>query len=252
MNNKPKVSIITACYNSEETIADAIYTVSSQTYENIEHIIIDGASKDKTLEIINKNKGRISKIISEPDSGIYDALNKGIRNATGNIIAFMHADDIYMDNDVIKNAVELFNLENVDSIYADLQYVAKENLSKIIRHWESGKFSYSKLKKGWMPPHPTFLVKKEIYDRFGLFDTNFRIAADYDIILRFLGKYKITTAYLSQVMIKMRVGGASNRSLKNIIQKSKEDLRALRKNNMGGFYTLFMKNITKIPQLFKH
>lgn len=246
-----KVSIITATYNSQNTILDAINSVASQTYSNIEHIIIDGKSSDNTLSVINENSGKISKIISESDKGIYDALNKGIKNATGEVICFLHADDIYFDNTIIERAAKLFSEKETDSIYGDLQYVAKEDTNKIIRYWKSGEYSFSKLKKGWMPPHPTFFVKKEIYNKFGLFDTSFRIAADYDIILRFLGKEKISTAYLSEIMIKMRVGGESNKSITNIIQKMKEDVKALKKNKLGNWHTVILKNIIKIPQLFK-
>lgn len=244
-----KISIITATYNSQDTIADAINSVASQTYKHIEHIIIDGKSTDNTLEIINENSGRISKLISESDTGIYDALNKGIKNATGDVIAFLHADDIYVDNTIIEKAANLFHEKQTDSIYGDLLYVSKENTNKIIRNWKAGEYSFSKLKRGWMPPHPTFFVKKEIYKQYGLFNTDFKIAADYDIILRFLGKHKISTAYLPVVMIKMRVGGESNKSIKNIIKKMKEDVKALKKNNLGGRQTVFMKNIIKIPQI---
>ncbi len=245
------ISIITATYNSQNTIADAINSVASQTYDNIEHIIIDGKSTDNTLSIIKETGGRISKIISDPDNGIYDALNKGIKNATGNIITFLHADDIFADNYVIEKAANLFSEKQTDSIYGDLQYVAKYDTNKIIRYWKSGEFTISKLKKGWMPPHPTFFVKKTVYDKFGVFDTNFKIAADYDIILRFLGKHGISTAYLPEVMIKMRMGGESNKNIKNIILKMKEDLKALKNNNIGGIHTLILKNIIKIPQLFR-
>jgi len=246
-----KFSIITATYNNQSTITDAINSVASQSYQNIEHIIIDGASTDNTISIINEVKGKVSKIISEPDEGIYDALNKGIKNSTGDVIVFLHADDIFAENTIIEKAANLFLEKQPDSIYGNLQYVAKEDTNKIIRYWKSGKFTFSKLKKGWMPPHPTFFVKKKIYDNLGIFDTNFRIAADYDIILRFLGKNKISTAYLPTVMIKMRIGGESNKSIKNILKKMKEDVKALKKNNLGGWNTVFMKNITKIPQLFK-
>jgi len=244
-----KFSIITATYNNQNTIGDTINSLASQTYENIEHIIIDGASTDNTLSAIKKTGKKVSKIISEPDKGIYDALNKGIKNATGTFIVFLHADDIFSDNTIIEKAAKLLTESKTESLYGDLQYVAKENTDKIIRYWKSGNFTYSKLKKGWMPPHPTFFVKKEIYDKYGLFDTNFKIAADYDIILRFLGKYKISTTYLPEVMIKMRIGGKSNKNIKNIILKMKEDLKALKTNNIGGFHTLIMKNIIKIPQL---
>ncbi len=246
-----KFSIITATYNSQNTIADAINSVASQSYKNIEHIIIDGASTDNTISIINEVKGNVSKIISEVDEGIYDALNKGIKNSTGDVIVFLHADDIFAENTIIEKAAKLFSEKQTDCIYGDLQYVAKEDTNKIIRYWKSGEYAFSKLKKGWMPPHPTFFVKKEIYEKLGMFDTNFRIAADYDIILRFLGKNKISTAYLPTVMMKMRVGGESNKSIKNILKKMKEDVKALKKNNLGGWQTVLMKNITKIPQLFR-
>ncbi len=246
-----RISIITATYNNETTISDAVNSVASQTYDNIEHIIIDGKSNDNTLSIIKEKSGRISKIISEPDNGIYDALNKGIKNSTGDIVAFLHADDIFVNNTIIEKAVNLFKEKQTDSIYGDLQYVSKENTDKIIRYWKSGEFSFSKLKKGWMPPHPTFFVKKEIYEKYGLFDTDFRIAADYDIILRFLGNFKISTAYLPEIMIKMRIGGESNKNVKNILQKMKEDAKALKKNNLGNWHTVILKNIIKIPQLLK-
>ncbi len=246
-----KVSIITATYNNENTVEDTVLSVSSQTYKNIEHIIIDGNSSDNTIQIIKKHQDKIAKIISEPDKGIYDALNKGIKYASGDIICFLHADDIYADDTIIEKAVNLFSEKHTDSIYGDLQYVAKEDTGKIIRYWKSGEFTFSKLKKGWMPPHPTFLVRKEIYENCGVFDTNFKIAADYDLILRFLGKHKISTAYLPEVMIKMRIGGESNKSLKNIIKKMKEDIKVLKKNKLGGWQTVIMKNIIKVPQLFK-
>ena len=245
-----KVSIITATYNNEETVEETILSVFYQSYKDIEHIIIDGRSSDKTMQFLNKHQDKISKIISEPDKGIYDALNKGIKNSTGDLIAFLHADDIYTDNKIIEEAVDLIKKEKTDSLYADLLYVSKNNTNKVIRNWKAGKFKYSNLKKGWMPPHPTFLVKKEIYNKFGIFDSNFRIAADYDIILRFLGKYRISSSYLPKVMIKMRIGGESNKSLKNIIDKMKEDLKAIKKNKTGNWKTLFFKNIIKIPQLF--
>jgi len=248
--NKVKISIITATYNNEDTIEDAIKSVSSQTYKNIEHIIIDGNSSDNTLQIIKKQQEKIAKIISEPDDGIYDALNKGIKNSNGELIAFLHGDDIYADINIIEHVVHSFENNNTDSIYADLLYVSKNNTNKVIRNWKSGTFTFKKLKKGWMPPHPTFIVKKEIYERCGNFDTSFRIAADYDIILRFLGKHKISTSYLPEVMIKMRVGGESNRSIKNIIRKMKEDVKALKKNKLGNWHTVILKNIIKIPQLF--
>jgi len=246
-----KVSIITSVYNNKETIEDSIKSVLSQTHEDIEYILVDGASNDGTVDIIKKYKDKISFFVSERDSGIYDGLNKGIELATGDIVAFLHSDDIYNDENVIKEIVELFKSEDVDSVYGDLVYVDKVDTSKIFRYWKSGEFTVERLKKGWMPPHPTFFVKRELYEKYGKFDLSFKIAADYDFMLRMLGKYQISTAYLPKVLYKMRVGGASNRSIKNIIQKSKEDIKALRNNKIGGYSTLFMKNVVKIPQFFK-
>jgi len=247
-----KISIITATFNCEDTIKDCINSVISQQYDNIEHIIIDGASTDNTLDIVNSFSNKIAKVISEPDSGIYDALNKGIANATGDVIGLLHADDIFYNNNIIGEIVDVFTNNNTDSVYGDLQYVAKSDTSKVIRYWKSGEFNLGKLKKGWMPPHPTFFVKKEVYNKYGNFDTSFKIAADYDLILRFLGVNKISTIYLPKIITKMRVGGESNKSLKNILLKMKEDHKALKKNKIGGVFTILFKNISKIPQLFKH
>jgi glycosyltransferase len=246
-----KISIITIAYNSGHSISDAINSVLSQTYPDIEYIIVDGKSKDNTVEIVKSYGNRISKFVSEPDKGIYDALNKGVRMATGDVIGFMHSDDLFASNDIITKVAEIFKSKDVDSIYGDLQYVYKNDTNKVLRYWKSGKFSVRRLKMGWMPPHPTFYVKKKIYDAYGLFNTDFRIAADYDTMLRFLGKHRISTQYLPEVMVKMRVGGASNRSLKNIIKKSKEDMKAIHDNNFGSIFTLVFKNLRKVTQFIK-
>jgi len=244
-----KISIITATFNSEKTIRSTLQSVDNQTYKNIEHIVIDGKSTDKTLEIVAKFSS-VSKVISEKDSGVYFALNKGIKKASGDVIGFLHADDFFANDLILEKIAEKFKDTNADILYADLDYVAFENQKKIIRHWKSGDFSFKKLKKGWMPPHPTFYVKKSIYDRLGYFDTSFSIAADYDLMLRFLSDKTLKVVYLPEVTVKMRVGGISNRNLKNILQKSREDLRAMKKNHVGNFFTLIMKNLQKIPQFF--
>lgn len=244
------ISIITACYNSENTIEETLKSVTEQTYKQIEYLIIDGKSSDKTLEIVSKYSGNISKIISEPDTGIYDALNKGIQLATGEIIGFVHADDTFTDKNVLEKVANLFRESQADAIYADLDYIDNKNPSKIIRHWQSGEFIFTKIKKGWMPPHPTLFVKKKIYEKYGSFDTTFKIASDYDIILRFLYKHKISVSYLPEVITKMRTGGTSNKNISNILKKMKEDLRALKKNEAGNIFTLLSKNFSKIPQLF--
>ncbi len=246
-----KISIITSVYNNAATIEDAIKSVLSQTYTNIEYIVVDGASKDGTTDIIKKYENQISKFIREKDKGIYDGLNKGVDLATGDVIAFLHSDDIYENENVVADIVKLFETTNTDSIYGDLVYVDKNDTNKIFRYWKSGKYTFKKLCNGWMPPHPTFFVKREFYEKYGKFDLSYGIAADYDFMLRMLGKYKITTAYLPKVLYKMRVGGASNRSLKNIIQKSQEDIKALKNNGIGGLHTIILKNLSKIPQFLK-
>lgn len=248
-----KFSIITATYNSESSVKDAVNSILSQDYNNFELIIIDGASKDKTVEFIKDitvDSKVPFKIISEPDKGIYDALNKGIKNSTGDVIAFLHADDVYASSNVLKSVAAKFDESIVDSVYGDLEYVSKENTEKTIRFWKSGTFTHSKLKLGWMPPHPSFFVKKSVYNQFGLFDLSFKIAADYDFMMRVLFKEKISTAYLPEVLVKMRVGGESNKSVSNIVRKSKEDLRAMKQNGLGGVPALFSKNIRKVPQFF--
>jgi glycosyltransferase len=246
-----KISIITIAWNSGKSIGDAIKSVVSQTYPDIEYIIVDGLSKDNTMEVVKSFGAKVTKSVSERDKGIYDALNKGIAMAEGDVIGFMHSDDLFADEFVIEKVAKLFNETGADSIYGDLEYVYKNDTSKVLRYWKSGKFSRRNLLLGWMPPHPTLYIKREIYQKYGGFDIAFKISADYDSMLRFLGKYKISTAYLPEVMVKMRVGGASNRSLKNIIQKSKEDLHAIKKNEFGNIFTLVFKNLRKVTQFIK-
>lgn len=249
-----KFTIITATYNSADSITYAIDSVKKQTYGNYEIVFIDGASKDNTVELIKESmKGIEDKVtlISETDKGIYDALNKGIENSSGDIIAFLHADDFYADTDVLSAVHKKFTTEKSDSVYGDLEYVSKENTEKVIRFWESGDFKYDKLKNGWMPPHPAFFVKREVYEKYGNFDLSFKIAADYDFMMRVLFKEKISTSYLPKVCVKMRVGGASNKSVVNILRKSKEDLRAMKNNGLGGIQSLVSKNVRKVPQFFR-
>ncbi|MEX6383166.1 glycosyltransferase family 2 protein [Providencia hangzhouensis] len=214
-----KVSIITATYNSSNTIIDTLKSLENQSYLDIEYIIIDGASKDNTLDIIKKHSTKVSKIISEPDKGIYDALNKGIENSTGDIIGFLHSDDIFAYPNAIEDLVSILINEQSQAIYADLEYVSKENTSNVVRRWVSGNYKHSNLKKGWMPPHPTFFMKRSLYKKYGNFDLNFKISADYDSLLRYLWLHNISVSYLPKVVTKMRVGGESNRSFLKYIKK---------------------------------
>lgn len=247
-----KVSIITAVINGVETIEDCIKSVLCQSYKDVEYVIIDGNSTDGTLDVINRYKNKIAKVVGESDKGIYDALNKGIKLATGDIIGFLHSDDFYANDRIIEKVADVFMKYNVDSCYGDLQYVYKNDTKKVIRHWKSSKYEHGKFKYGWMPPHPTFFVKKKIYDEYGYFNTNFKIAADYELMLRFLEGHRISTYYIPEVLIKMRLGGMSNRSFKNMFIKSSEDYRAWKINNLnGGFYSILLKNLSKIPQFLK-
>ncbi|WDE98221.1 glycosyltransferase family 2 protein [Lentisphaera profundi] len=251
-----KISIITICYNNAKELKSAIDSVLGQSYEDIEYIIVDGGSCDGTQELVESYGNRIAKYTSEPDKGIYDALNKGINLATGDFIGFMHSDDIYAHADVIKDVVEALKKNNSQAIYSDLQYVDKNDTSLIKRFWTSGEYQKAKLKKGWMPPHPTLFLHKDIYQLAKLpsgeyFDTSMKIAADYDFMVRILNKYDISPIYLPQVTVKMRVGGASNRNLKALINKSKEDMRVMRRNGLNPWTTLFFKNFKIFKQIFK-
>ena len=244
------ISVIVSVLNNKDTIFDAINSVVSQSYDNIECIVVDAGSSDGTIEIVKGFGDRINTFISEPDKGIYDGLNKGILLATGDVIAFLHSDDMYANETVISDVVDIFD-NDTQGVYGDLVYTDKKDINKVFRYWKSGAFSISLLNKGWMPPHPTLFLRREVYQKYGAFDTSFKIAGDYDFMLRIL-KDNITVKYLPQVLYRMRVGGESNRSIKNILDKSKEDLRAMRKNEINKpFLALFYKNIFKVMQLIK-
>ncbi len=243
-----KISIITVVRNGKETIRDAINSVLLQEYNDLEYIIVDGASTDGTVEAIKCAVKRYPKrninFISEKDDGIYDAMNKGIRLATGDIIGILNSDDFYINNDVISTVVNVFMAENVDSVFADLVYVRADDLDKIVRYYSSATFHPKKMAYGWMPAHPTFFAKIKIYEQYGLYKTDYRIAADYELIARFLVKNKVSYSYISQVMVKMRTGGASTRNLKSNWILNKEILRACAEN---GIKTNIIKLLSKYP-----
>lgn len=245
-----KISIITAVYNDEDHIEGCIRSVLEQTYPEIEYIVIDGASTDKTQDIIKKHSSRISKFISEKDNGFYDALNKGIKNATGDIVGVLHSDDIFYDKTVIESIANVFNSEEIDSVYGDLIYVKENDASKVVRYWEAGEYSQKKIIFGWMPPHPTFFVKKKIYEKYGLYDMQFKIAADYEMILRFLYKERISIHYLKKCLVKMRWGGMSNRNIYSILNKTYEDYKICKSYNLS-WLTVMAKNFCKIGQFLK-
>lgn len=246
-----KVSIITATYNSEKTIKDTILSLESQSYDYIEHIIIDGGSRDKTLDIIKKYSTKVSLIVSEPDKGIYDALNKGILKSSGDVVGFLHSDDLLAYPEAISDLVETFNNNECDAVYADLEYVSQDDITKVIRKWKSGEYTIGKVKYGWMPPHPTYFMKRDRYRDWSVFNLDYKISADYDSLLRYLWCNKAKLAYLPKTITKMRVGGASNRSLKNIILKSREDVKIIKLNGLFWPVTLLFKNLSKLPQFIK-
>jgi len=243
-----KVTIITAVYNSEKTVGDAIKSVDTQTYPNIEHLIIEGKSSDQSLKVIAEHHHDRMTTYSESDSGIYEALNKGLERASGDIIGFVHSDDFLAHDDVINNIVNCFTSDHVQAVYGDLDYISQQDIKKIIRRWSTGAFSSKRLKRGWMPAHPTLYLRKSIYYNYGYFDTKFKIAADYDFILRIFSQFTNETVYLSNVLYKMRVGGISNKNFKRIRQKMIEDYTVLRRNKVGSFGTLAMKNLSKLSQ----
>lgn len=244
-----KVSIITVAYNSAETIEETIQSVISQDYPLIEYIIIDGKSSDQTLEIVRQYEDKIATLVSEKDNGIYDALNKGIALATGDVIGLIHADDLYANYQVISDVINQFKQSNADAVYADLNYVDRIDTNRIIRKWRSGKYQDGLFKKGWMPPHPTFFVKRECYTKYGSFNLKLRSSADYELMLRFIHVNKIRLSYLPKMIVNMRAGGQSNVSLLNRIKGNKEDRLAWELNNLKpGLFTLLRKPLSKLLQ----
>ena len=243
------ISIITAVFNREATIGHAIETVACQTHADVEHIVVDGASSDNTLPEIHCRRHSGLRVVSEPDKGIYDALNKGIALSTGEILGLMHSDDYFADDRVLSKVADAFADTSIDAVYGDLHYVTASDDGRIVRNWRSGGYDHAKLRRGWMPPHPTLFVRRAVIEKFGAYDTSYEIAADYDAMLRWFDKGRLRAAYIPEVLVKMRIGGVSNRSLCKIVRKSWEDYRAIRSNEVGGLGTLALKNIRKLGQL---
>ncbi len=247
-----KISIITATYNSINSLPSTLKSVKEQTHKDIEWIVVDGGSQDSTIEFIEKNKKINDKYISEPDSGIYDALNKGIKMASGDIIGFVHSDDFLASDNIISKINKEFEENEIDGVYGDLQYVDKNNVQKIVRYWKSQPFVKGLLARGWMPAHPTLFLKREVYEKFGHFNLEYKISADYDFMLRIFSNLDLKFKYIPYVFTKMRLGGASNKSLNNILLKSSEDLLSLKGNKINfPHMVLFLKNFNKIKQYIK-
>lgn len=227
-----KISIITVSYNSAATIADTVRSVAAQNYQDIEHLIIDGKSKDTTIEVVEKNRHPHLILTSEPDSGIYDAMNKGLGRASGEVIGFLNSDDFFVDNSVLEKIAAAFEDESVEACYADLVYVKPDN-SRVVRHWKSKNFIKGDFAKGWCPPHPTFYVRRSALERWGLFDQSLKLAADAEFMMRYLERGGVKSVYIPYVLVRMRLGGATNNNLGNIIKQNQEIFIALKNNEVN-------------------
>ena len=243
-----KVSIITATYNSSKTILDTLHSLQNQSYPHLEHIIVDGLSTDNTIELIKSTNFK-GIIHSGKDKGIYDAMNKGIGLAKGDIVGILNSDDFYAEETIIEEVVSLFNKSGCDAVYGDLVYVDGIDTSIVKRLWVSGIYKRESFLKGWMPPHPTFFVKRELYEKYGLFNISLWGAADYELMLRFLYKHNAKASYLNKVLVKMRTGGQSNQSIVNRLRANMEDRKAWKLNAIQPrWYTLFLKPLRKLNQ----
>ena len=244
-----KVSIITATYNSEKYLADCIQSVRKQTYGNIEHIIIDGKSTDGTIKIIQKNADSIACWISETDRGMYDAINKGIKLATGDIIGVLNSDDMLASADVIMDIVACFDETGTDSIYGDLVYVDQANPRKVLRYWKGLTYKRFRFNYGWMPAHPTFYMRRELIDQFGCYENHYYTAADYEFMARYLYRHKVSSFYLPKMIVKMRNGGISNNNLRGRFRANRRDYLAMKKNKIpAAFFVSILKPLIKLPQ----
>lgn len=249
-----KISLITVSFNSAKTIGDTIASVREQRYPNLEYIIIDGGSSDGTLAIIKQNSDVVAHVVSEQDDGIYDAMNKGITLAGGEVIGFINADDMLADSMVLQQVAEALGQDEIDACYADLEYVQQSNRDKVIRYWQSSAFKPGLFSRGWSPPHPTFYVKKSVYEQCGLFSLDYKMGNDIELMLRFLERYQVKSLYVPQTWVKMRVGGVSNQSLGNVILQNKEIIRAAKNNAIPFFVPRFVLGKLKdrlIQYLFK-
>lgn len=243
-----KLSILTVCLNSQATIADTITSVLNQEFTDFEYIIFDGGSTDSTVDIVRSFGNRI-QLIQGHDKGIFDAMNQAIGCASGDIIGILNSDDFYSHSKVLKKVNEQFDSTGTDSVYGDLLYVQRENTRKLWRDWVAGNFDKNKFKTGWAPPHPTFFVKKRIYEKYGIFDSRFDISGDYELLLRFLYRYDVSTTYIPEYLVHMRAGGNSSNNFKSRLKSLHEDRLSWRRNNLKQYvYTIPCKVLRKIPQ----
>jgi len=244
-----KISVVTITYNSAATVADTLQSVASQSYPEVEHIVVDGLSTDATAEIVRRQGSRVARFVSERDRGIYDAMNKGLALATGELVGFLNADDVYADERVLADIAQAAS-NGADAVYGDLEYVRSDDLARVVRRWRSGEYSPGKLRFGWMPPHPSLYVRRALVPALGGFDSDLLVAGDYDFTVRYFGSPAFRASYLQRVLVRMRTGGASNGSLRAVARKSSEDLKVIRRHGLPGFGTLLCKNLRKVHQFW--
>lgn len=235
-----KISLITVCLNSAGHIADALRSVEAQSWPDIEHLVIDGASRDGTLRVVEAHARPWRRVVSEPDRGIYDAMNKGIALARGEIVGFINSDDFYASPDALARVAGVFEDASIDACYADLCYVKRNDIGTVVRYWRSSEFCAGLFAKGWSPPHPTLFVRRRIYERLGGFDLQYRIAADFELMARLIEVHRIRTRYLPAVLVSMRMGGTTNRSMRNIVHQNREIWRALHSHGLQPSFGSFI------------
>jgi glycosyltransferase involved in cell wall biosynthesis len=249
--DKLKISVVTTSFNSQATIVDTLRSVASQSYEFVEHIVVDGGSTDKTIECVQQHSARVARWVSEKDEGIYDGMNKGWHLASGDVVGFLNSDDVYASRDVLNLVAQAFEDPQVEACYGDLVYVARDDLNRSVRYWKSRDFQPGLCIRGWQPPHPTLYVRREVFERAGGFDTEFKIQSDFEFCLRILEVIKVRSVYIPKLFVRMRAGGVSNAGVRNVIRGNMEALRACRKNGLRcapGF--LARKILGKVPQYF--
>jgi glycosyltransferase involved in cell wall biosynthesis len=244
-----KISVITVCYNSAATIEDTLQSVARQTHPDVEHIVIDGGSTDGTREIIDRHRHRIAKVVSEPDRGIYDAMNKGIRLASGELVGTLNSDDIYETDQVLARVAEVMTNPALDACYGDLVYVDRATMQRVLRYWKSKPYQSGACLRGWMPAHPTFFLRRALYERYGGYDLHFRLQSDFEMMLRLFEVHRIRTEHIPEVMVRMRMGGVSNSSIRNVVAGNLEAMRACRKHHFAvNPWFMVRKVLSRLPQ----
>lgn len=244
-----KITVITACFNAEETLEDTLRSVLTQDHPDLEYIVMDGGSTDGSLQILERYQPQLTKLVSAPDEGMYDAYNRGLEYATGDVVALLNADDMYANPQVLSLVAERFRQTCADAVYGDLVYVGRENPSQVLRYWRSGFYRRERFKFGWMPPHPAFFLRREAYQRYGGFDTRLQSAADYELMLRMLYKHGLAAGWVPEVLVRMRSGGKSNATLSNRLFANREDRQAWVLNQIKPLpFTLLLKPLRKLPQ----